>query len=85
MGGARHDRAAHLRARAAHVLNVLSYYNMPVVSTPRAKHNPWRMLRALARVEDLMVVKLDIDHGPTEHEALVEQVRAPLDLPPISP
>ena len=55
------------------VQDVMSYYNVPVDATPGARHNPWRAVAALARPEDFVIVKLDIDHSVTE-EALVEQL-----------
>lgn len=58
-----------------HVQDVMSYYNVPVDPTPGARHNPWRAVAALARPEDLVIVKLDIDHAVTE-ERLVAQLLA---------
>ena len=53
----------------------MSYYNVPVDPTPGARHNPWRAVAALATPEDFVIVKLDIDHSPTE-ERLVDQLIA---------
>ena len=57
------------------VQDVMSYYNVPVDPTPGARHNPWRAVSAIARPEDFVVVKLDIDHSQTE-EKLVDQLLA---------
>ena len=55
------------------VFDRLSYYNLPVDPTPGAKLNPWRTLKNVAHVDDLVVVKLDIDNSPIE-ELLVAQL-----------
>ena len=57
------------------IVDRISYYNLPVNTTPDEKHNPWRTLRAVARQTDFVVVKIDIDNTPIE-EALLEQLLA---------
>lgn len=58
-----------------HVMDVVSYYNVPVDPTPNARFNPWRTLRQVATPADYVVVKIDIDNTPIER-ALVEQLLA---------
>ena len=53
----------------------ISYFNLPVDSTPRSKHNPWRTLRAVAVPRDFVLVKIDIDNSPIE-EALIAELLA---------
>ena len=53
----------------------MSYFNMPAETAADAKHNPLRTLKAIARREDFVVIKIDIDHSPTEL-ALVQQILA---------
>ena len=56
------------------VLDVLSYYNVPIdSSTPDARHNPLRTLRTLARPNDFVVIKVDYDDCVSER-ALIEQI-----------
>ena len=40
------------------VQDVMSYYNVPVDTTPGARHNPWRAVTALAAPEDFVIVKV---------------------------
>lgn len=54
----------------------LSYYNVPISADPDGRHNPWRVLRAIATPADYVVVKLDVDNSPLEL-ALVHQLLAP--------
>ena len=58
------------------VLDALSYYNVPLSATPGARHNPLRTLRAVARANDFVVLKVDFD-TPALERALVEQVLTP--------
>ena len=57
------------------VMDVLSYYNMPVSAAANHRFNPWRTLRAIASPHDLVVVKLDVDNSTVEN-ALVAQLLA---------
>ena len=59
----------------AELVGKFSYFNTPVTSAPGGAHNPWRVLASVASPDDYVVVKIDIDHSPTEL-ALVEQARA---------
>lgn len=52
---------------------MLSYYNVPVVSTAGALENPLRTLRAVARADDFVVIKLDCDQ-PAIEWALIQQI-----------
>ena len=72
-----HNMSAHniLASFPPHVMDVVSYYNVPVDPTPNARFNPWRTLRQVATPADYVVVKIDIDNTPIER-ALVEQLLA---------
>ena len=59
----------------AELVGKFSYFNTPATSAPGGAHNPWRVLASVASPDDYVVVKIDIDHSPTEL-ALVEQARA---------
>jgi hypothetical protein len=54
---------------------VLHYYNVPATTEFGSKMNPWQVLLATARRDDYVVVKLDVDHQPTEL-SLVRQLLA---------
>jgi hypothetical protein len=43
------------------ILHKLSYYNVPVEEAADALHNPIRVIKASAKAEDYVVLKLDID------------------------
>ncbi len=58
-----------------HIVDRISYYNLPANQTRGAKHNPWRTLRAVATKSDFVVVKIDIDNTPIE-EALIDELLA---------
>ena len=51
----------------------LSYFNFGVSSDPSDPRHPWRLLRATAKLRDLVVVKVDID-SPSIEEPLVRQI-----------
>ena len=51
----------------------MSYYNVPADPKPGSHYNPWRTLRAVASVDDFVVVKLDID-TPVVENRLIEQL-----------
>lgn len=53
--------------------DALSFYNVPIEPRPDSLHNPLRVLRSVARQDDFVVVKLDVDNCSVE-EALVEQI-----------
>ena len=55
------------------VIDAVSYFNVPVNSTPGAIMNPLRVLRTLAQSEDFVVFKLDIDTVALE-EQFMEQI-----------
>jgi hypothetical protein len=50
-----------------------SYYNVPVSPVVGSAYNIWNVLLHVAKPSDYVVVKLDIDHAPTER-VLVEQL-----------
>lgn len=55
------------------IVDVMSYYNLPADTGTNAKHNPLRIMRSIATVQDFVVVKIDIDHSATEM-ALVQEI-----------
>ena len=52
------------------LLKTISYFNLPVESDSNSDMNPWRYIRSLARREDFVVVKLDIDTPAVEIELM---------------
>lgn len=56
-----------------HVLDRMSYYNVPVEAAPGGRLNPMRTLKAIAKKYDFVVVKIDID-TPHIEQPLVEQI-----------
>jgi len=62
------------------IIPSISYFNVPADAAPDAKMNPWRILEAVVRPEDFVVVKLDIDNQKTEL-ALVHQL---IDSPKVA-
>ena len=58
------------------IVERLQYYNVPAEAGAGTKLNPWRILASIARRDDYVVVKLDIDHAATEL-ALVHQLLDP--------
>ena len=56
-----------------HVIEKISYFNIPVNSQPNSKFNPLTHIRDLTNVEDFVVLKLDIDNSPIEN-SLVQQI-----------
>ena len=70
-----HTDATIYETMPAPITDIISYYNLPVNTTPGEKHNPWRTLRAVARQTDFVVVKIDIDNTPVE-EALIDELLA---------
>ena len=62
----------------------VTYYNTPVSSDPASGDNPLTHIAELAKPDDYVVFKLDIDHSELELE-LIRQVRSPHDLPMSSP
>mmetsp|Transcript_19097 Transcript_19097/g.44586 ORF Transcript_19097/g.44586 Transcript_19097/m.44586 type:complete len:152 (+) Transcript_19097:1787-2242(+) len=61
------------------VIPRIHYYNVPAQTDPSSPMNPWYTLKATARPGDFVVVKLDVDHQPTEL-ALVRQLLADPEL-----
>ena len=57
----------------AQVVPFVSYYNVRADARPNAKHNPLRVLKQVARLDDHVVIKLDVDHQATQ-VALIQQV-----------
>ncbi len=43
------------------VLHKIRYYNVPVEPAHDALHNPIRLLKESAKVDDYVIIKLDID------------------------
>jgi hypothetical protein len=60
------------------MLHKVRYYNVAVEQDPQALHNPIRLLKASAKPEDYVVVKLDID-TPLLELALMQQLLADED------
>ena len=58
------------------VLDAISYYNVPVNSSRGHAFNPLRTLRAIARPDDFVVLKLDIDPNTATEEDLIAQILA---------
>ena len=44
----------------------MQYFNIPVTSTPGSADNPLGYITKLTRPEDFVMLKIDIDHSPTE-------------------
>lgn len=67
------DAAKVWGAIPAHIRPVYHWFNAP--ANPELGHadNPLRLLRAVARPEDYVVLKIDIDNTPVE-EAFVQQI-----------
>eukprot|EP00614_Pseudopedinella_elastica_P013744 CAMPEP_0172585078 /NCGR_PEP_ID=MMETSP1068-20121228/4548_1 /TAXON_ID=35684 /ORGANISM="Pseudopedinella elastica, Strain CCMP716" /LENGTH=474 /DNA_ID=CAMNT_0013379421 /DNA_START=40 /DNA_END=1464 /DNA_ORIENTATION=+ len=63
----------------SHVINRLTYFNVPADPRPGAKHNPLRLLMEVATPEDFVVIKIDIDYSPVE-SALIQQIQETLKL-----
>lgn len=61
------------------VVNVLQYFNVPAESKPLGKMNPLRLLRDIARIDDYVIFKLDVDHQRTELD-LIEQILASSEI-----
>jgi hypothetical protein len=60
------------------MLHKIRYYNVAVQQDPQALHNPIRLLKASAKPQDYVVVKLDID-TPWLELALMQQLLADED------
>ena len=58
---------------------VYDRYNIPASADEKSHDNPWNFIRKVAKPEDYVVVKLDIDHTPIE-EKFIAQLRASSDL-----
>ena len=59
------------------VLANLSYYNVPVDTNPGALHHPWSILKRVAKKEDFIVVKIDIDAPMTEDTLMMQLMDDP--------
>jgi len=55
------------------VMDRLTYFNVPADPAPGAKHNPLRLLMDVAKPDDLVVLKIDIDTSWVE-TALLKQI-----------
>jgi len=55
------------------VVDIVSYFNLPADPTRDAKHNPLRTLNAVARPDDFVAFKLDIDNSAAER-LLIDQI-----------
>jgi hypothetical protein len=62
-----------------HILNTLSYFNVPADPRPGALHNPLRYIAEIAKPEDFVVVKLDIDTSHVETE-FIRQILSDINL-----
>ena len=69
----KYDAPAFWRRVPASLVPILQFFNVPCDAEPEGKHNPWRVLAAIAKPSDYVVVKLDVDHQQTEL-ALVDQL-----------
>eukprot|EP00997_Jenningsia_sp_PLL12_P007037 NODE_3637_length_750_cov_66.059914_g3052_i0.p1 GENE.NODE_3637_length_750_cov_66.059914_g3052_i0~~NODE_3637_length_750_cov_66.059914_g3052_i0.p1 ORF type:complete len:149 (-),score=47.32 NODE_3637_length_750_cov_66.059914_g3052_i0:98-544(-) len=70
---AKHDPQLVWSKVPAHVKHKYRFYNVPAQSDPNSPDNPLNMLRRVARVEDFVVLKLDIDNTAVE-TALIMQL-----------
>jgi hypothetical protein len=57
----------------------MNRYNIPATADEKSHDNPWNFVRKVAKPEDYVVVKLDIDNTPIE-EKFIAQLRASSDL-----
>ena len=72
-----HTGAEMFRRMPLKVMDTISYYNVPVDdAAPTAPHNPLRALRYIARAEDFVVLKLDMDPRSDIEESLIAQLIA---------
>ena len=55
------------------ILHRLSYYNVPVDSTPQSKHNPLTTLLDVCTKDDYVIFKLDIDNADLE-QGIIRQI-----------
>ena len=67
------DHAQMWRDVPGHLKPRMQYFNTPVSDDPASSDNPLNHLRALARPEDFVVFKLDID-TPTVEVSLIRQI-----------
>jgi hypothetical protein len=68
-----YDPRAVLDRATKPAYDALSFYNVPIETDPDSLHNPLRVLRSVARVDDFVVFKLDVDNSSVE-EAIVNQL-----------
>jgi hypothetical protein len=57
----------------AQILSKITYFNVPCTTGPTDSMNPIRILKQLARTEDYVVFKIDIDNSEVELE-LINQI-----------
>ena len=55
------------------MLSTISYFNVGVEASKNSSFNPWNVLKSIAKADDFVVVKLDID-TPNIENALIDQV-----------
>ena len=72
-----HPAAEVFRATPDEVYDVLSYYNIGVSSNATSRYNPWRTLRHIARPNDFVVIKMDIDNFGHEYHLVEQLIRDP--------
>lgn len=65
-----------MRGVPAAIVDALSYFNVPVDPRPGAAQNPLRVLRAVARQGDFVVLKLDVDNCTVERQLLRQIMRS---------
>lgn len=58
---------------------ITQYFNIPATTDPQSGDNPLRYIRALCSPEDYVILKIDIDHTPTEVK-LIRQLLADHEL-----
>ena len=61
-------QTAVFNAVPAHLLGKYVFMNVGVEPDLGARYNPWKILLNVARPEDFVVVKLDVDHKEIELE-----------------
>mmetsp|Transcript_7997 Transcript_7997/g.13484 ORF Transcript_7997/g.13484 Transcript_7997/m.13484 type:complete len:359 (+) Transcript_7997:22-1098(+) len=50
------------------VISKMSFYNIPADPSPNGPANPFRIMQEVARPDDTVVIKIDIDNDPLELE-----------------
>jgi hypothetical protein len=56
---------------------IYQFFNAPITSDPKGGQSPTRMIKQLAKVEDFVAYKLDIDHPETELPIVLDFLNDP--------